>query len=400
MALEADLLRCHGHEVEQMFAWTKELDGASPLRLLSAGMGTVWSWRGYSMMKKAIARFAPDIVHVHNTFPLLSPSVFWAADRAGVPVVQTLHNYRLPCANSLLLRDERPCQECVGHFPWPALRHRCFGASFLQTAAVTSMNVVHRLLGTYRSKVHAFLVLTEFSKEIQARGGLPRQRIHVKPNFSPALVKLTSPRVRRLVFAGSIARFKGVHLLLEAWARIASAGHQLLMVGDGPDRGELERRFAAHSNIIWSGNQPRERVVDLIASSRWLVLPSLVYENFPMSVLEAFSAGTPVIVPNHGAFAAMVSDGVEGLMFSAGDADSLSTALQTALDASEGAWIQWSANARDKHVSAYSALNNYAQLMSIYQEAVGTFQRARSRVRSPEIAEAAGPIVKEHVREH
>ena len=400
MALEADLLRCHGHEVEQMFAWTKELDGASAMRLFSAGLGTVWSFRGYSMMNKAIARFSPDIVHVHNTFPLLSPSVFWAADRAGVPVVQTLHNYRLTCANSLLLRDERPCQECVGHFPWSALRHRCFGASFLRTAAVTSMNLIHRWMGTYRNKVHAFIVLTEFSREIQARSGLPRERIHVKPNFSSAAVQLMAPRVRRFIFAGIIARFKGVHLLLEAWTRVASAGHQLLMVGDGPDRVELERRFAAQANIVWLGKQSRQEVMDLIAGSRWLVLPSLVYENFPMSVLEALSAGTPVIVPNHGAFAAMVSDGMEGLMFSAGDADSLSTALQAALDASEGAWIQWSANARDKHVSAYSARNNYAQLMSIYQEAAGTFQRARSRVRSPEIAEAAGPIVKERIREH
>ena len=400
VALEADLLRCHGHEVEQMFAWTKELDGASAMRLFSAGLGTVWSFRGYSMMNKAIARFSPDIVHVHNTFPLLSPSVFWAADRAGVPVVQTLHNYRLTCANSLLLRDERPCQECVGHFPWPAFRHRCIGASFLRTAAVTSMNLIHRWMGTYRNKVHAFIVLTEFSKEIQARGGLPRERIHVKPNFSSAAVQLMAPRVRRFIFAGIIARFKGVHLLLEAWTRVASAGHQLVMVGDGPDRVELERRFGAQTNIVWLGKQSRQEVMDLIAGSRWLVLPSLVYENFPMSVLEALSAGTPVIVPNHGAFAAMVSDGVEGLMFSAGDADSLSTALQAALDASEGAWIQWSVNGRDKHLSAYSARNNYAQLMSIYQEAAGTFQRARSRVRSPEIAEAAGPIVKERIREH
>src|SRR5260370_9973835 len=267
--LEAELLREHGHQVELLRASTKELEGAGIARMIAAGMGTVWSLRGYSMMKKTIARFSPDIVHVHNTFPLLSPSVFWAADRAGVPVVQTLHNYRLTCATALLVREEQPCQECVGQFSWPGLRHRCFVASFSRTAAVTSMNVVHRWLGTYRSKVHAFIVLTEFSKEIQARGGLPRERIHVKPNFSTALVRLTSPRVRRFVFAGSIARFKGVHLLLEAWARLATDGQLLLMAGDGPGRAELERRFAAHANIVWLGNQPREKVLDLSAASRW-----------------------------------------------------------------------------------------------------------------------------------
>jgi glycosyltransferase involved in cell wall biosynthesis len=399
VALEAELLRSNGHEVDQVFAWTKELDVASALRLFAAGFGTVWSFRGYSMMKKAIARFSPDIVHVHNTFPLLSPSVFWAADRAGVPAVQTLHNYRLTCANSLLLREDLGCQECVGHFPWPGLRHRCLGSSFSRTAAVTSMNVIHRWLGTFQTKVHAYIVLTAFSKEIQVRGGLPRERIHIKPNFSPATVMLRSPRLRRFVFAGSIAHFKGVHLLLEAWARLASAGHQLMMIGDGPDRAELEQRFAAHENIVWCGNQPREKVLDLISESRWLVLPSLAYENFPMSVLEALAAGTPVIVPNHGAFAAMVSDGVQGLQFSAGDADSLATTLQAALEASEGAWMQWSANARNKHLSEYSARSNYAQLMAIYEEAAKCFQGIRSRARNPEIAEPAGANLKERVRE-
>ena len=396
--LEAELLREHGHQVELLRVSTNELEGAGIARMFAAGMGTVWSLRGYSMMKKAIAQFSPDVVHVHNTFPLLSPSVFWAADRAGVPVVQTLHNYRLTCANALLLRDEHPCQECVGHCSWPGLRHRCFGASFFRTAAVTSMNVVHRWLGTYTGKVHAFIVLTEFSKEIQARGGLPRERIHVKPNFSAALVTLTSPRVRRFVFAGSIARFKGVHLLLEAWAGLATDGHQLLMAGDGPERAELEQRFAAQANIVWCGNQPREKVIDLIAASRWLVLPSLAYENFPMSVLEALSVGTPVIVPRHGAFAAMVADGVEGLMFAGGDAASLSRALRAALDADEGDWRQRSENARHKHLSEYTARSNYAQLMFVYQEAAESLQRARGRARHPEIAEAAGPMVKERVR--
>jgi len=399
VTLEAELLRQHGHEVEQLFAWTKELDGASALRLFSAGLGTVWSWRGYSMMKKAIARFAPDVVHVHNTFPLLSPSVFWAADRAGVPVVQTLHNYRLTCANALLLRDEQPCQECVGHFPWAGLRHRCFGGSFFRTAAVTSMNVAHRWLGTYRSKVHGFIVLTEFSKEILTRAGLPRERIYVKPNFNASLVKLDSPRVRRFVFAGIIARFKGVHLLLEAWTGLATGGQQLLMAGDGPDRVELERRFAAQANIVWCGHQPREKVLDLIAASRWLVLPSLAYENFPMSVLEALSAGTPVIVPRHGAFAAMASDGVEGLMFTGGDAASLSRALRAAMDADESVWRQWSENARHKHLSEYTARSNYAQLMFVYQEAAESLHRARGRARHPKIAEAGGAMVKERVRE-
>src|SRR5712664_1201859 len=127
--LEAELLREHGHQVELLGVSTKELEGAGIARMTAAGMGTVWSLRGYSMMKVAISRFSPDIVHVHNTFPLLSPSVFWAAESAGVPVVWTLHNYRVACANGLLLRKGVACEDCVGQFPLPALRNRCLGDS-------------------------------------------------------------------------------------------------------------------------------------------------------------------------------------------------------------------------------------------------------------------------------
>ena len=133
-ALEADLLRQNGHEVERLTAWTGELEGASALDLIGAGFGAVWSSRGYSTTREAISRFSPDILHVHNTFPLLSPSIFWAAASAGVPVVHTLHNYRVTCANALLFRDNKPCQDCVGHIPWPALRYRCYGSSFFRTA--------------------------------------------------------------------------------------------------------------------------------------------------------------------------------------------------------------------------------------------------------------------------
>ena len=137
----------------------------------------------------------------------------------------------------------------------------------------------------------------------------------------------------------------------------------------------------------------------MLLASRWLVQPSLAYENFPMSVLEALAAGTPVIVPNHGAFAAIVSQGLEGLLFSAGDSGSLSSVLQTALEANEGAWTQWSMNARNKHLSEYTARSNYAQLMSIYEQAAESFREVKSGARNPEIAETAGALLKERVRE-
>jgi glycosyltransferase involved in cell wall biosynthesis len=367
--LEADLLRKKGHSVERLSVWTGELDKASAFRIVSAGFGTVWSFRGYKLMRDAVARFAPDIVHVHNVFPLLSPSIYWAASRAGIPVVQTMHNYRLACANAILLRKERPCTECVGHFPWAALAHRCHGGSFFRTAAVTAMNVLHRWMGTYEDKIHAYIALTDFSKEILRRSGLPGDRIFVKSNFTSDPGRLVELRSRQFVYAGEISRAKGVHLLLAAWARLASNDFKLVILGDGPERGALERLYRSARNVVWMGAQPRNKVLEQIAMSKWLVLPSLAYENCSMTVLEAFSAGTPVVVPNHGSFAAIVSEHKEGMLFSPGDVVSLASSLWAAVCASQTEWMVWSAQARNTFLRELTAEANYAQLMSIYQKA-------------------------------
>ena len=389
--LEADLLRRHGHEVDCLSVWTGELNGAGVARLLAAALGTTWSFRGYSAVKKAIRRHSPDILHVHNTFPLLSPSIFWAAAHEGVPVVQTLHNFRLTCANALLLRKGEPCQKCVGHFPWPALRHRCYRQSFWQTVAVASTNVVHRWLSTFQTKVHAYIALTEFSREILVRSGLPHDRIFVKPNFNLDPGAPVNSRRPRIVFAGEITRPKGVHLLLEAWSSLAPAGYQLMMLGDGPDRAELERRHSGDSGVLWCGVQSREKVIETVGTSRWLVLPSLAYENFPMSVLEALSVGTPVIVPDHGAFAAMVSDTKEGLFFSPREATSLARTLRRALHATETDWAQWSSNARDRYLREYTDQANYPQLMSIYRQAAMCFQATRTQATRTRSTKAVAP---------
>ena len=376
--LEADLLRRNGHQVERLSAWTGELDGAGPLRLVAAGLGAVWSRRGYAAMQRAIAGFSPDLVHVHNEFPLFSPSIFWACDRAAVPVVQTLHNYRFACADAILFRNDRPCQRCVARFPWPALRHRCYGSSLLRTASVAARNVVHGWLGTYRNKVHAYIALTESSKELLVWAGLPEARVYVKPNFQAVLEKLVAPRLPQLVFAGSMIRAKGLHLLLQAWQKLHPTGHRLLLIGDGPDCASLQHETAGDFSIVWCGAQPREKVLEAVAMSRYAVMASLTYESFPMFVLEALSAGTPLIVPNHGAFPVMVSDGKEGLHFSAGNVASLATTLRAALSIPEHVWMKWSDNARSKYLREYTAETNYAQLLAIYEQAMA-FSHARRR---------------------
>jgi glycosyltransferase involved in cell wall biosynthesis len=367
--LEAEMLRRRGHEVERLLVSTKKIDGAGSLKLVATGMGSVWSFHGYSLMKRAIASFSPDIVHVHNSFPLLSPSIFWAAHRAGVPAVHTIHNFRLACACATLLRNEIPCQDCVGHFPWPALRHHCYLASLPATSAVVAMNVSHRVLRTFVNKVHAYIVLNEFSKEIMLRAGLPEGRVHVKPNFVMDPGKLPGPRRRQFVFAGVISRPKGVHLLLQAWTKISPAEWNLVLIGDGTARIELERKYANVSGIEWRGAQSRQEVIDTLAVSQWLVLPSLFYENCPMVMPEALSAGTPVIVPNHGAFPTFVKQSREGLLFAPGDADSLASTLGAALNTSNDVWLRMSRNAHASYRRTFTEKHNYEQLISVYLQA-------------------------------
>jgi len=219
--------------------------------------------------------------------------------------------------------------------------------------------------------------------------------VFVKPNFQPAPSQLALSRLPRFVYAGGMYRFKGLHLLLQAWKDIGPSGYQLLLVGDGPERYSLEPSCAGSSSVVWCGAQPREKVIELVAASRFLVVPSLAYENFPMAVLEALSVGTPVIAPNHGAFSAIISDGREGLYFSAGDADSLQRALRTALDAPESVWTQWSASARDTFAREYTEQANYAQLMAIYENAVSCFHEQRGHKGHSKLSNAPVSVTRE-----
>lgn len=369
--LEADLLRRHGHQVDRLTVSTAQLKDAGFLRLAAAAGGTVWSFSGYHAMKQAIARFAPDVIHAHNTFPLLSPSIFWAAKARTTPVVLTLHNFRLTCANASLFRDGRPCEQCVGHVPVPALRHRCYKRSLAGTAAVVCMNSLHRRLGTYRKKVDAYIALSEFSKAILVRSGLPPEKIFVKSNFTFDPSQAAVSRSPQMVFAGRVSSEKGPQLLLQAWNSIKPSGHKLLMFGDGPDREDLQGRYTGDGAVVWLGAQPRERVIAALASSRFLVVPSLLYENMPMVVLEALSVGTPVIAPNSGPFPELITHQKEGLLFTRGDADALAQALREGLKRSTEVWAEWSKNAREKYLSRFSDEYNYRQLIAIYERVLG-----------------------------
>lgn len=367
VALEKRLLRERGHVVEEFRVSNAHLKNASIFWQILAVPSFLWSHQSYRALRRRIAEFEPDVVHVHNTFPELSLSVFWAAHRSGVPVVETLHNFRHVCANALLLRDGVRCEKCVGRPGWSALRHRCYADSRGRTAVVVAISALHRKLGTFSRKVDAYIALNDFNREIFRRGGLPENKLLVKPNFVPASPLGNCPRKRQAVFAGAMTPSKGVRLLLKAWGMAALAEFKLLLIGEGPERKTLEREFAHLGNIAWCGQLERPEILARMAASRILVFPSLAYENCPMVVLEALSVATPVVSANHASLAAIVQHQREGLMFPTGDPQACASALRDALHADEHTWSRWSSAARQTHAEHYSDAVNYRQLISIYR---------------------------------
>ncbi len=368
--LEAQLLRNRGHIVDQFKASTADLKNGTRFRQILAVPSFFWSSRSYKGLRRMIADFQPDVVHVHNTFPKLSPSVFWASRRAGVPVVQTLHNFRHVCANALLLRDGKRCEQCVGRLPWPALQNRCYSNSLARTAVVATINSLHRMLGTYTRAVDAYILLNDFSREIFLRGDFPSHKLVVKPNFVPVSSLGNVPRKPQIVFAGEFTRNKGLPLLMEAWSTAALDNFNLVLIGDGPGRKSMKEQYANVPRVTWCGRLPRSSVLEQLAASRFLVFPSLAYENCPMVVLEALSAGTPVVAANHPSLRSMIGHQREGLLFEAGDPLALAAALQDALATDDETWSRWSGAARSTQAERFSEDASYGQLMVIYRSVI------------------------------
>lgn len=293
---EAELLRAAGHEVVQWQAQNPQgTSGAVAALALSP-----WNFHAAHSLGRVATRLRPHVAHVHNTWFAMSPSVLPALRRAGVPVVMTLHNYRLLCANGVLFRDGRPCEDCIGTHPWHGLRHRCYRDSALQSLPAAGTIALHSLLGTWRREVSLFLALNEFSRARFVSGGLPPERIHVKPNFvaDPGPRTVPNSASPTVLYVGRLVAEKGLGVLLEAWRRAAVGSLELVIVGDGSMRPALQR--LAVPGVRFAGRLPAEEVRRRMLAARALVLPSLSYEVQPMAALEAVAAGVPVLASDIG----------------------------------------------------------------------------------------------------
>jgi glycosyltransferase involved in cell wall biosynthesis len=277
---------------------------------------------------------SPDLVHVHNTFPLISSAAIATAARRGLPTVATLHNFRLLCVNAQLFRDGRPCEVCVGRSPWPGVVHRCYRGSFAASAPIAASIAFHRRRRTFWNDAVSFVALSRFAKERFITGGLPANRIDVLPNFVSRPESNRSRPNEYFLYLGRINFEKGLDFLLDAWS---SELGQLLVVGDGPTRPEVEPAMRAHGNsVTFLGSRPHADCMKILEGARALIVPSRVYEGSPMVLAEAYARSVPVIGPDHGAFAEYIEDGETGRLFRPGDPGHLRECIG-ALDAEETA---------------------------------------------------------------
>lgn len=321
-------------------------------------------------LARIITKFAPMVVHIHNFFPLLSPSVYDACRAAGVAVVQTLHNYRTICPGALLARDGHPCEDCIGGSPYQAVLHGCYRDSRLGSLAVARMVDIHHRRGTWSHKVDRFIALSAFSKSKFVEAGFPRDRLVVKPNFAEDRRITASAARAGALYVGRLSSEKGIDTLLRAWHGLEVP---LRVVGDGALRKLVEN--AAGSKIVALGAKTPADVAADMAQSAFLILPSHVYENFPLVIAEAFCQGLPVVASRIGALAEIVDDGTTGLLFSPGDAVDLETRVRWAHQHPEEMRIM-GANARRVYEERYSPSVNFKQLANIYEAAIAQSRSA------------------------
>jgi glycosyltransferase involved in cell wall biosynthesis len=367
---EAKLLERNGHGVSYYSRNNDELRGHGLLETISAGVDTVWASKAFREIDDVIEKHKPEVAHFHNTFPMISPSAYYACARRGIPVVQTLHNYRLVCPGATFLREGKVCEECLGKgMAWRAVAHACYRGSRPASAAVAAMLAAHRVLRTWQTKVDAYVALSEFARGKFISGGLPRQRMVVKPNFvhpDPGTSQTQQPG-RYGLFVGRLSEEKGLRGLLASWRHLARA-IPLFILGDGPMRQEIatEIRESGLTQVTLVGSVSRDEVFRWMRGAAFLVCPSHWFEGCPLVIVEAFACSVPVIATGHGPTAEMVAHGCTGLHVAPGDDADLAAKVEWAW-AHRAEMETMRRAARREFEEKYTAERNYGQLVSLYK---------------------------------
>lgn len=363
---EAALLEANHHQVVRYTIHNDAIGQMNPLRLAGA---TLWHQRTYREIRTLLQREKPQIVHFHNTFPLISPAAYYAAQAEGVPVIQNLQNYRLLCPNALFLRNGRVCEDCLGKLlAWPGIAHACYRHNRAATAVTAAMLTLHRLKGTWSKVVDVYTATTEFARQKFIQGGLPAERIVVKPNLVYPDPGLGLGQGQFALFVGRLAPEKGLDTLLTAWQKLTGK-MALKIVGDGPLGPMVAEASQRLPGVEWLGQLPHDQVIDLMKEAQVLIFPSIWYEGLPMVIAEAFAVGLPVIASNLGAMSSLVEPYRNGLHFPPGSAGELVQQVEWVLD-HPAELNRMRQAARQEFEAKYEAERNYEYLITIYQKAM------------------------------
>ncbi len=362
---EIDLLRSRGHRVVTYIRDNAEIANYSAVRKASLFVSTTWNGETYNQIRELIRTERPHIAHCHNFLPLVSPAAYYACQSAGIPVVQTLHNYRLFCPAGTLFSDGEICQRCRRSL-LAGVRRRCYRGSCLQTAAVSLMLTTHRMQATWARCVHAYLTPSRFCRDYFVAAGLPGARVHLQPNFLAHDPGQRSGRGEFALFLGRLSAEKGVLELVEAWQHLPEI--PLLIAGEGPLHHQVQA--AAHgggTKIQMLGNVSPQEVLARINGARFLVFPSRWYEPFGMALLEAAACGVPAIASRIGAIPELVSHRRTGLLFDPDDFSQLVQQVRWAWQHPEE-MEEYGRAARQMYLRHFTAARNYELLMQIYQQ--------------------------------
>jgi len=365
---ERDLLKANGHEVIEYWRTNDEIKQYSAWQRVALGAKVIWSSDSRRDFADLLHRTQPELVHVHNTFMVISPSIYSACREQRVPVVQTLHNYRLMCPVGNFFRDGKPCHDCTSHLGHSVL-HGCYRGSRATTASVAMMLAWHRAAGTYSKSIDRFIALTEFSRSNFLSAGFDPAKITVKPNFVHSDPGERTGDGDYALYVGRLEPEKGLHTVLDAWRQLPEPV-PLRMAGTGPLEAEVKAAAASMPHIQHLGHLPFAQLMDVMKGARFLVFSSLMYENFPLSLAEAFACGVPVVASDRGATREIVKHDFTGLLFRPGDASDLAAKV----------WYAWKnpeylrkmgKQARREYETKYTAEKNYRMLNDIYESVLG-----------------------------
>ncbi|MEG8988164.1 glycosyltransferase family 4 protein [Ignavibacteria bacterium 4148-Me] len=358
---EYKLLSSFGHDVIQYTKDNKDISNYSFFDKRKLFFNSVYSKSTYMEVIKIIEEQRPDVCHVHNTLALITPSVYYACKKIGVPIVQTLHNYRLICTNAYLFRNGKVCEECIGKSLYNSVKHGCYRNSRLQTFVLARTIEWNKKKGTWNNLIDAYIALTEFSKRKFIEGGLPENKIFIKPNFLFEDPGCSENNEGYFLFAGRLDETKGVNVLIEAANTLPNL--KFKVAGDGP----LKEKIIAVPNIKYLGQLKKNELLGFVQKTTALVFSSIWFEAMPMIILEAFACGKPVIASNLGAMAEIIEHGKTGLLFEPGNANDLVEKILWAKNNPEK-MIEMGLNARKEFEEKYTPAKNYEILMEIYEK--------------------------------